>query len=109
MKKAILSLIVVASLVFVPLRIFAKNTEDWHKRGNEFFKSEEYEKAIDAYTKSLELQPNALGPLMNRGKAYLMIHSYRQAIEDFSRAIKLNPKLTPAYSGRGFAYARLGW
>lgn len=59
----------------------------------EFF-DEKRREAIDAYTKALEIHPNALWPLVQRGIAYMKApgdNSLERALADFQLAHKLAP------------------
>ena len=47
MKRLTIALAVLISLIIITQTTFAENAEDWHKKGNKFFKSKEYKKAID--------------------------------------------------------------
>ena len=59
--------------------------------GTFFLKLEEWDKAIMAYTKSIELNnPEPYLPYMNRGFAYLMAGDFERAIADLERAAALN-------------------
>ena len=68
----------------------------------------EYYKAIDAFNKAIELDPNLAIAYNNRGWAYIELGQYEQGIADCNKAIELDPNLALAYSNRGLAYIRLG-
>ena len=68
----------------------------------------EYDKAIVAFNKAIELDPNFALAYNNRGWAYIELEQYEQGIADCTKAIELDPGLALAYSNRGWAYIRLG-
>ena len=68
----------------------------------------EYDKAIVAFNKAIELDPDFAHAYNNRGWAYIELGQYGQAIDDCNKAIELDPSLALAYSNRGLAYTRLG-
>jgi len=68
----------------------------------------EYDKAIVAFNKAIELDPDFAPAYNNRGWAYIELGQYGQAIDDCGKAIELDPRLAFAYSNRGLAYTRLG-
>jgi len=68
----------------------------------------EYDKAIVAFNKAIELDPDFAPAYNNRGWAYIELGKYGQAIDDCGKAIELDPRLALAYSNRGLAYIELG-
>ncbi len=68
----------------------------------------EYNKAIVALTKAIELDPNLASAFSNRAWVYIELKQYEQAIADCTKAIEINPSLASAYSHRGWAYIELG-
>ena len=58
----------------------------------EHFKSGRYEEAVQAYTKTLQLDPNNKQALYNRGRAYDELENYGEAITDLKAAIKIDEK-----------------
>ena len=65
---------------------------------------EDYAKAIEDFTKVIELDENHKNAYVNRGLAYLGLEDYTKAIEDFTTVIDLDEKNKKAYAGRGVAY-----
>lgn len=53
----------------------------------------EHHKAIVAFTKAIELDPNFAPAYSNRGWAYIELGQYEQAIADCTKAIELDPSL----------------
>ena len=68
----------------------------------------EYDKAIVAFNKAIELDPDFALAYNNRGWAYIELEQYEQGIADCTKAIELDPGLALAYSNRGWAYIVLG-
>jgi len=67
-----------------------------------------YNDAIDAYSKAIELNPNYADAYLFRGFAFSVLLKYGEAIKDFDKAIKLNPKDEWAYNNRGQSNWYLG-
>ena len=63
----------------------------------------EYEKAIEKYSESIELNSNYTEAYNNRGGAKNKLGKHQDAIVDYNKAIELNPILAEAYNNRGFA------
>jgi len=55
------------------------NPATWKKIGNEFFLKKDYEKAIECYTKAVELDPKFLDGWNNLGVSYLKIGKIEEA------------------------------
>ena len=68
----------------------------------------EKEKALDAVQKALEIDPNNVTALINKGYIIADKRLYNQAIEWFNKAINLDPKNANAWYEKGNCYRRLG-
>ncbi|MFC1901389.1 tetratricopeptide repeat protein [Chloroflexota bacterium] len=102
---------VVTILVAILLWLALPTTDNAIAANNEGLalnNSEEYEKALVAFNKAIELDPNLAMAYNNRGWAYIELGQHGQAIDDCNKAIELDPDLALAYSNRGLAYIRLG-
>ena len=87
------------------------NTEEWlewFKRGEEYENRGEYKKALEAYSKVIELNPNFVGGYNNRGTLYYRLGEYENALEDFNKVIELNPNFGWGYYNRGLTYYTVG-
>jgi tetratricopeptide (TPR) repeat protein len=81
---------------------------DWFEKGYAYHEAKEYQDAINAYTKAIELSPKNPVGYYNRGIAYRELGNYNQAIADYTNAIKLDHKDALTYKSRGSAYGLLG-
>ena len=81
---------------------------EWFEKGKNYYLNKEYDKAIEAYTSAIVLDPNYARAYNNRGIAYVYKGRYDRAIEDYSKAIVLDPNLAQAYNNRGIAYGMKG-
>ena len=68
----------------------------------------EYHKAIAAFTRAIELDPNFTDAYISRGWVYIELEQYEQAVVDYTKAIELDPSLADAYINRSGAYIELG-
>jgi cytochrome c-type biogenesis protein CcmH/NrfG len=68
------------------------NVEVWIQLGNEYFDSSQYEKAIQAYQKALELNPADANVWTDLGIMYRRSGNPQKAIESFDKAIAADPK-----------------
>ena len=74
------------------------------QQGNFLMMIGQIEKAIEAYSHVIKLNPRYATTYNNRGSAYVFIHAYDRAIKDFNKAIELNRDFAGAYYNRGNAY-----
>jgi len=81
--------------------------EKLHQKGYDERKKENFSKAIEYYSMSLERYPNFIKALFNRGFAYDKIGKFELAIEDYSRAIELDSKNPYTYYNKGISLDKL--
>lgn len=65
------------------------------------------EKALEDFTKAIELKPKYAEAYFQRGKLYLGNNKFVDAVADLSKAIEINPKYLEAYQERRQAYGIL--
>lgn len=75
----------------------ANTADSWKEQGNTAFNIKDLNRAIECYTKGLELEPNHSILLSNRSAAFLLKHKYEEALSDASQSISLNPSYVKAY------------
>ena len=75
------------------------------KKGDDYYDKRELEKAIEEYTKAIELDPKNAEAYRGRGNSYRRLFKDTEALADLNKAIQLNPKDSTAYRGRGSTYA----
>ncbi len=73
--------------------------------GKYFRETNQYEKAIASYTKSLEIDPKGYVTYSNRGKALFDKGRVDEALSDFNNCLAINPDYIEALSNRGAALA----
>ncbi len=78
-----------------------KNTEAWTNLGHLYFDSDQADKAITAYNKSLTLAPNNPDVLTDLGVMYRRVGNPQQAIASFDQAIQANDKHETARFNKG--------
>jgi tetratricopeptide (TPR) repeat protein len=80
----------------------------YSNRGAAFLNEKQYDKAIDDFSKTIELGPRNANAYLGRGFALANKNQFSRAIEDINRAIYLNPRKADAYTVRGLVYAQIG-
>jgi tetratricopeptide (TPR) repeat protein len=76
------------------------------KQGNFLLTLRQFDKAIVAYSRAIELNSRYTDAYNNRGIAYERTGSYEKAIEDYDNVMALNPKSFVAYNNRGTIHAK---
>jgi tetratricopeptide (TPR) repeat protein len=77
-------------------------------KGNRHLAHGQFDEAIAAYTKVIELDPGSVLAYSNRGEAYYSIGEYDKAIADYTKAIEMDPEFWLVYYRRGLAYESKG-
>ncbi|MBW4672121.1 MAG: tetratricopeptide repeat protein [Cyanomargarita calcarea GSE-NOS-MK-12-04C] len=78
---------------------------DW--RGYIYYRAKEYSKSLDDLTEAINLVPDEVEYLTDRGKTYLWMKCYDKALEDFNRAIEIDSKAASTLANRGRTYYKL--
>ncbi|BCU13437.1 tetratricopeptide repeat protein [Microcystis aeruginosa] len=81
--------------------------ETYFKQGEDYRNNNQYDKAIAAYTKAIEINPQYAEAYFNRGNVYHDLKEYDKAIKDYNKAIEINPQYDYAYYNRGIVYSDL--
>jgi tetratricopeptide (TPR) repeat protein len=85
------------------------NASDWLNYGNQLWRFEQNEEAINAFEKAIALQSDFYQAYYGKGSALRNeLKEYPKAIADFNQAIYLNPEDADAYGNRGLVYSQLG-
>ena len=100
MKKTIIICLLGAILAipFFPVRL--TGAENWYENGVSLLNSGKYEKAIKAFSLSIETLPHDYESYNKRGVAYIGAGDINRAVSDFTKAIEINPLFADALSNR---------
>jgi len=85
-----------------------KNYQAWVQLGNDYFDTEQPQKAVNAYAKALEIDSssqNTPNVLTDQGVMYRKMGLFDKAIDNFERANKLDPKHAQSLFNLGVVYA----
>ena len=78
-----------------------KDADAWAQLGNLFFDSDQFVNAIEAYTKSLAIDPGKIGVVTDLGVMYRRNKQPEKAIEAFDKAISMDPSFETARFNKG--------
>lgn len=67
------------------------NSHAYNLKGLALMNSNQYNEALSAFDKSIEIDSKYLAPLINKGILFMKIHKYNEAIEYFNKALQINP------------------
>jgi len=86
----------------------SERAKAFKEQGNQFFKNKDYNKAIDAYTKAINLNPMDPTYYGNRAACYLAMHQLEKCVDDSNDAINLDPNFVKGWVRKGRALYYLG-
>ncbi|KAK5685123.1 hypothetical protein LTS10_003199 [Elasticomyces elasticus] len=69
----------------------AVDAEACKAQGNKFYKAQQYDKAVEEYSKAIEADPQSSTYLSNRAAAYMAANRWPLALEDCRQADELEP------------------
>ncbi len=78
-----------------------KDADAWAQLGHLFFDSNQAKNAIDAYKKSLAIEPEKTGIITDLGVMYRRDNQPEKAIEAFDKAISIDPSFETARFNKG--------
>lgn len=83
-------------------------SKDFYRDAENFYKQKKYDRAIETYTRAIQLNPNDYALYNNRGAAFYATGEFQKAIADYTKALELNPYHFSAYNNRGVVYQEIG-
>lgn len=77
-----------------------------YQRGNMYYREGAYDRAIAAYSRAINLNPNYISAYINRGSVYTAKGNYDRALADYNRAVELQPRDPVSFFNRGNVYRK---
>lgn len=105
MKKIV---IVLTGLICLGACMTLPTSSEYATRGDGYVKDGKMDKAITAYNKALELNPDNLEVYASRGAAHYFMGHFDLAQQDFEHALKANPYHSDTYTAYGSVLAARG-
>lgn len=109
MKVAVLSVLVLlayscASMSKKEIKSEKENAEDYYHKGMKEFKEGDYEEAIVAFKKAVELNDKYFKAYYALGQSYEKRNKTKEAEEAYEEALKIDPKSLSAREALGLNY-----
>ena len=81
------------------------NANAWVSLGNDYFDTQQADKAVEAYGKALALAPGNPDVITDQGVMYRQLKAFDKAIANFKQANKLRPTHLQSLYNLGLVYA----
>ena len=117
-KKGKLIIVTLGFLLLFPLLVTAQGqdnskADEFYRAGNNSIESGDYSKAIENFTKAIDLNPKDARYFYNRSIGYRYTRRYDLAISDVDKTLELspnlpNPTLAEVYYTKGTLYQEKG-
>eukprot|EP01016_Furgasonia_blochmanni_P010461 TRINITY_DN1443_c0_g1_i1.p1 TRINITY_DN1443_c0_g1~~TRINITY_DN1443_c0_g1_i1.p1 ORF type:complete len:547 (+),score=117.73 TRINITY_DN1443_c0_g1_i1:65-1705(+) len=85
-----------------------EKANDYKELGNKEFKAQNYTKAIEYYTKAINVNDKEASYFANRAACYLSLKKYNKCIEDCNSTLTLDPNFTKAIRRKAKSLFSLG-
>jgi len=82
--------------------------ENWNNKGLNFYDVGNFEDAVKAYDKAIEIKPEKVDYWYNKGFALHALRKFSEAIEAYDKTINMEPEKADAWYYKGLAYYNLG-
>jgi len=86
----------------------ALSADDWEKQGDKYFTQHEYDDALKAYLRAIEIVNNKATVWLALGDTYFALQRHKEALMAYDQAMYLNPSDPQVWSSRGTALDVMG-
>ncbi|GHO82026.1 protein kinase family protein [Dictyobacter formicarum] len=82
--------------------------EDWEKRGDKLFTMRDYDEALKAYHRAIEVNAGKASIWLALGDTYFALERYKEALMAYEQAMHINPNDPQIWLNRGTVLDALG-
>lgn len=91
-----------------PMAQVTAESGEHHRQGLVLYKQRQYEEALEAFQKAVELDPSNAQALFGMGLCYKSLRQYDRAITAYEKALEINPSYTKVHSALGEVWSVKG-
>ena len=84
-----------------------KTVQDLYAEGIRYFKSYNFEKALNCFQKVVRLDPNNIEAWNEMGNVHIDLWNFERAIECYQKALSIDPKLDKIWKNLDAAHEKL--
>jgi len=96
----------VAATPITPL--IGLSASDWEKRGDKLFTMREYDEALTAYHRAVEIDAGKAAVWLALGDTYFALERHKEALMAYDQAMYINPNDAQTWANRGTTLDALG-
>jgi len=85
----------------------ASAAEQWKNKGNEYYSQKNWNEAIIAYTKAIDMAPSNHAYLTNRAAAYANLGQWEKSLSDAQKSLSINNQWVKGHFRSGIAFLEL--
>jgi tetratricopeptide (TPR) repeat protein len=108
MKSKIIFVLWLMSIIIFISALGQQTATDWNNKGIALVQQEKYDEALEAFNKSIELDPENSTLWKNKCHTLTLMSRYSDAIQACDKAIEINPCNFLAWHDKGTAFKSLG-
>jgi tetratricopeptide (TPR) repeat protein len=84
----------------------SRQAQEHLHQGYDDYKQDRLDKAIDAFNRTIEIEPQNFEAYFWRGRTYMRKGQFENAVADFKKVLDLNPDYSPACDNLGWLFMR---
>ena len=108
MKSKMIFVLWLMSIIFFISAVGQQTATDWNNKGIALVQQEKYDEALEAFNKSIELDPENSTLWENKCLTLTLLGRYSDAIQACDKAIEIDPCNVLAWYNKGTVFKLLG-
>ena len=91
----------------IPTKKHKYTVAEWGSKGLKYKKENFYDVALECFNKGLEIDPQDVKTLYNKGNVLVKLNRFKDAIECYNKVIKINPEHFDSWENRESALKKI--